>query len=48
VGHIQLHETLYGRKEKCRPAEVQGWAFKIKVIPAVSSNIGIYRPENKE
>jgi len=35
--YLFLNVTIYGRKGRRCPIQVQGWAFKMKVTPAVSS-----------
>jgi hypothetical protein len=36
-----------GKREKCCPTQVQGWAFKMKGIPSISSCIGIQKMKVK-
>jgi hypothetical protein len=39
VAHVPLDVSVYGQNGKCCPTEVQGWALKMKVTPAVGSYI---------
>jgi len=41
VAHVKLNATINGRNRKRCLTQVQGWEFKIKVTPAVSSCTGI-------
>jgi len=38
---MPLYIWLYGRKGNYCPRQVQTWAFKMKITPAVSSYFGI-------